>query len=135
MMSAPAISHADLCQKVQDFRIVQVFGATFNPAVTHPDLPPGEAGVLEYFIPEGRKFVFGTSGFTVPGSGFVPYQDAVWLGWADRDVEQKGDHKKYLMINFRERLPITMHVGGASVPLGGLIKVMQMLTGLEPKKD
>jgi hypothetical protein len=134
-MSTPAISHAELCQLVQDLSRTRTGGCKFNPGATHPDLPAGETGILEFTTPNSVRFVFSEGGFTFPGHGFVPYQDAAWVDWGNHDVERKDDHKEYLLIAFRDRPPITVNVSDArtTVALFGLIKLMQTLTNTLPK--
>ena len=128
-MSTPAVSHARWCEIARS-SYWESCGATFNPAATHPDLPAGEHEVVEYFTPEGLRFVFTGSGFTVPGHGFVPYQNVFHVDWPPPYADLDSDHKNYVLIQFFDRPSITLYVGNRSTSVGELIIMMGVFTGL-----
>ena len=124
------VSHAEFVEAM-----ARTFGATLYPTTPHPDVPAGQKALCEKISPNGHRFIFTASGFTFPGHGFIPYHDVVRATWGEQRFDQPKDkdHQNYLVVHFRDSLPVQIYLGGSSssVSFGGLIKMMQLLE-IEP---
>ena len=122
----PLVSHAEFIEA-----IARASGASLYPTTPHPDVPAGQKAICEQIAPNGHRFVFTASGFTFPGHGFIQYRDVERADWRDNPniYDQTKEYRNYLVVHFRDRLPIEIYLGdpGSSVATGGLIKMMKML--------
>jgi hypothetical protein len=121
-MSTATSFDAELSKALKALGFESNFNVTLNPPAPHPDVPTGETAVMEYIDPDGRRYLFTGTGFTIPGHGFILYKDASHIDWPPFGPDRRADYKDYLVIYFRDRPAITFRVGHErSVALGGLI--------------
>jgi hypothetical protein len=52
-----------------------------KPKHSHPSLPKGEISVAEAIDRSGLRYFFTNDGFTLPGKGFVSYQEIKAVEW------------------------------------------------------
>jgi len=82
-MSAPAISNADMLEiqlrKWISKRHVQ--NIKLDPAYSHPLVPKGQTVIAEVVDRAGQGLFFTGYGFTLPGRGFVSYDNIKKASW------------------------------------------------------
>ena len=124
------LSYAEFSKEIRDWPFVHHINITFDLAASYPDVPAGEAVILDYIAADGQRCSFTGNGFTVPGHGFISYKDVVHVDWPFNGPNVKADYPHHLEISFRDRPSITFRVGNyGAVSLGNLVTGMQLLTG------
>ena len=110
-MSAPAISDADMVE-IQLRKWIgrgHVHNVTLEPTYSHPSVPAGETVVAEVVDRAGQGVFFTGSGFTLPGRGFIRYDDvesATWISTRPDRLARKQedyDHIELLFVTVRTR--------------------------------
>jgi len=124
-MSAPAISNADMVeiQLRKWIRKGHVHNVTLRPAYSHPSVPLGETVIAEVIDRSGQGLFFADSGFTLPGHGFIQYDDitaAEWISAAPLEVKarRKLEDFDHIEIALRDGSQVTLtNVEQAVFPL------------------
>jgi hypothetical protein len=65
-----------------------------KPKRSHPSLPKDEILVAEVIDKGGQSYFFTNNGFTLPGRGFVPYQEikaVKWISFKPDRIRRKAD--------------------------------------------
>jgi hypothetical protein len=109
-MSTPAISNADMIgiqlRKWIGKRRVQ--NVTLSPAYSHPSVPAGETVIAEVVDRRGQGLFFTGSGFTLPGRGFIRYDDitgAEWISSEPFPVKARRKREDY------DHIELSLHDG------------------------
>ena len=104
-MSAPAISNADMVE-IQLRKWIgkrHVHNVNLSPTPSHPSVPPGETVIAEVVDRSGQGLFFTGSGFTLPGHGFIHYDDitaAEWISSEPFGVRAKRKREDFDHIEF-----------------------------------
>ena len=122
-MSAPTISDADMVE-IQLRKWIErghVHNVTLRPTYSHPSVPAGEAVVAEVVDRGGQGVFFTGSGFTLPGRGFIRYDDVQSVTWIstrpDRAARKREDYD-HIELSFRDGSSATLaDVEQAAFPL------------------
>ena len=104
-MSAPAISDADMIeiQLRKWIRKRHVHNVKLRPTYSHPSVPAGEVVIAEVIDRSGQGLFFTGTGFTLPGHGFIRYDDIVAAEWISSEpfgVRAKRKREDYDHIEF-----------------------------------
>jgi hypothetical protein len=82
-MSTPSISNADMVE-IQLRKWIgkrHVHNVNLSPAYSHPSVPKGETVIAEVIDRAGKGVFFAGNGFTLPGHGFIHYDDIAAAEW------------------------------------------------------
>lgn len=97
-MSALTISNADMLE-IQLRKWIgkrHVPNVKLHPSYSHPSVPTGETVIVEVIDRTAEGLFFTSSGFTLPGHGFVYYDDIVTAMWIssrpDRFTHKREDY-------------------------------------------
>ena len=88
-----------------------VHNVTLKPAYSHPSVPAGETVVAEVIDRAGQGVFFTGSGFTLPGRGFVRYDDvqsATWLSVGPNKLARKREDFDHIELSFRDGSSATL---------------------------
>jgi len=131
-MSAPALSNAEMLE-IQLRKWVDkrgVHNIRLSPAYSHPSIPAGETVVAEVVERSGQSLFFTGRGFTLPGHGFIHYDDitaAEWISSEHFGVRAKRKTEEFDHIEFvlRYGSSVTLtNIEGAVFPLLHFFKWM-----------
>ena len=82
-MSAPAISNAEMVE-IQLRKWIgkrHVHNVKLSPSNSHQSVPAGERVIAEVVDRSGQSLFFTGSGFTLPGHGFIHFDDITTAEW------------------------------------------------------
>lgn len=114
-MSAPAISNADMVE-IQLRKWISkrhVHNAKLAPPYSHPSVPAGEPVIAEVVDRNGQGLFFTGSGFTLPGHGFIHYDDIAAAEWISS--EPNGDRAKRKREDF-DHIEFALRDGSSVTP-------------------
>jgi hypothetical protein len=122
-MSAPTISDAEMVE-IQLRKWMtrgDLSNVTLRPTYSHPSIPAGETVVAEIIDRSGQGVFFTGGGFTLPGRGFVRYEDvqtATWISTQPDRLPRKREEFDHIELSFRDGSSATLaDVGQAAFPL------------------
>ena len=104
-MSAPTISNADMLE-IKLRRWIgkrHVSNVKLSPSYSHPSVPAGETVIAEVIDRSAQGLFFAGNGFTLPGHGFIRYDDimaAEWISSEPFGVRSKRKREDYDHIEF-----------------------------------
>jgi hypothetical protein len=112
-MSAPAISDAEMVEIQLGKWMTRghVHNATLRPKYSHPSIPAGETVVAEVIDRAGQGVFFTGGGFTLPGRGFVRYDDvqsATWISTGPDKLARKREDFDHIELSFRDGSSATL---------------------------
>ncbi len=124
-MSAPVISNADMVaiQLRKWIRKARIHNVTLSPAYSHPSVPAGEKVIAEVVDRGGQGLFFTGSGFTLPGRGFIRYDDIMAAEWISSEplaarARRKREDFDHIEFQLRDGSSLTlMDVEQAAFPL------------------
>jgi len=84
-----------------------------SPTYSHPALPVGEAAIAEVIDRSGQGLFFTGNGFTLPGRGFIYYDDIVEAEWISSEpfaarAARKRDHYDHIVFSLRNGSSATL---------------------------
>ena len=108
----------------------ELHNVTLNPKYSNDLLPQGEIPVAEVIDRSGCSLFFSRTGFTLPGRGFIRYDDvkaAAWISFKpDRFKHKQQDHD-HIELRLRDGLQITLaDLDQAAFPL---LKFFEWMVG------
>jgi hypothetical protein len=124
-MSAPAISNAEMVE-IQLRKWIgkrRVHNVKLSPAYSHPSVPVGETVIAEVIDRSGQGLFFTGTGFTLPGHGFIRYDDIVSAEWISSEpfvarAKRKREDFDHIEFQLRDGSSVTlMDVEQAAFPL------------------
>jgi len=65
-----------------------------RPSASHFSLPPGEVPVAEVVNRSGQSVFICETGFTLPGRGFIPYDELESATWISRSADRLARKKE-----------------------------------------
>jgi hypothetical protein len=85
----------------------RVHNITLRPGYSHPSVPAGETVIAEVIDRSGQGLFFTSSGFTLPGQGFIHYSDITAAKWISsepfparaRRKQEDFDHIEFALRN------------------------------------
>jgi len=83
-----------------------IHNVKLSPTCSHPSVPAGETVIAEIVDRSGQGLFFTGSGFTLPGHGFIPYEDitaADWISFEPFGVKAKRKREDFDHIEFALR--------------------------------
>jgi hypothetical protein len=124
-MSAPAISAADMVE-IQLRKWIgkrSVHNVKLSPTYSHPTVPAGETLIAEVIDRSGQGLFFTGNGFTIPGHGFIHYDDITAAEWISSEpfgvrAKRKRDDFDHIEFALRDGSSVTLtNVEQAVFPL------------------
>lgn len=114
-MNAPAISISDMLE-IQLRKWIgkkRVHNVKLNPPYSPPSVPAGEAVVAEIIDRSAQSLFFTGAGFTLPGRGFISYDDIVAAEWISSEplgvrAERKREDYDHIEIMLRDGASVTL---------------------------
>lgn len=124
-MSAPAISNAEMLEiqlrKWMSKRDVQ--NVKLHPSYSHPSVPKDETVIAEIIDSASQGLFFTGYGFTLPGHGFIRYEDITESEWISAQplhlrFARKQEDYDHIELSLRNGSSATLKdVGKAVFPL------------------
>jgi hypothetical protein len=112
-MSTPVITAADMIG-IQLRKWVargHVHNVKLKPAYSHPTIPAGETPVAEVVDRRGTGVFFTGSGFTMPGRGFVRYEEVLsanWISGRPERLSRKREDFDHIELSLRDGSSATL---------------------------
>jgi len=112
-MNPPVISDADMVE-IQLRKWMErghLHNVTLRPTYSHPSVPAGETVVAEVIDRAGQGVFFTGSGFTLPGRGFIRYDDvqaATWISSRPDKLARKREDFDHIELSLRDGSPVTL---------------------------
>jgi hypothetical protein len=112
-MSASTLSNADMLE-IQLRKWIgkrHVPNVSLSPSYSHPSVPAGETVIAEVVDRSAQGLFFTGSGFTLPGHGFIRYDDIVTAEWISsqpgRFVRKREDYD-HIELSLRDGSSVTL---------------------------
>jgi hypothetical protein len=112
-VSTPAISNADMVaiQLRKWMARGHVYNVTLRPTYSHPSVPAGETPVAEVVDLSAQGVFFTGSGFTLPGHGFIRYDEimsATWISTRPQGQARKAEDYDHIEFSLRDGSSATL---------------------------
>ena len=90
-----------------------VHNVKLSPTCSHPALPDGETVIAEIIDRSGHGLFFTGSGFTLPGRGFIHYDDILTAEWISSEpfavkAARKREHFDHIQFSLHDGSSVTL---------------------------
>jgi hypothetical protein len=91
----------------------RVHNVTLSPTYSHPSVPAGETVIAEVVDRSGQGLFFTGSGFTLPGHGFIRYDDIMAAEWISSEpfavrARRKREDYDHIELSLRDGSSLTV---------------------------